>query len=265
MTNHKRAVVTGVLVTALAAVTAACGGERAPAPRPARRRRPSRSRSHVHTFGGGENFGYDAAVEKWNAEHPNIQIKYSNLTDRFEDVYLPQLLQRLQAGSGAGDVIGIDEGAMGLMAKARPQFFTDLGEYGLTGPQGRLPRRGSGRRRQRRRQAVRARHRHRRHDDVLPQGPVREGRPAHRPRGGRASSGRTGTPISRPARSSRRRRQGRQVRRRPEHPLQRDPVAGGAEERQRLLLRQEQQARHRDQPGGQDGLRLGQQLQRGRA
>ncbi|GAA2856136.1 ABC transporter substrate-binding protein [Streptosporangium fragile] len=84
----------------------------------------------VHTFGGGENFGYDKAVEKWNAEHPNIQVKYQNLTDRFEDVYLPQLLQKLQAGSGAADIVGIDEGAMGLM-KSRPQFFTDLSEHGL--------------------------------------------------------------------------------------------------------------------------------------
>jgi cellobiose transport system substrate-binding protein len=69
-------------------------------------------------------------VETWNAAHPNIQVKYQNLTDRFEDVYLPQLLQRLQAGSGAADIVGIDEGAMGLMA-ARPQFFADLGQYGL--------------------------------------------------------------------------------------------------------------------------------------
>ncbi|MBB2910144.1 cellobiose transport system substrate-binding protein [Streptosporangium becharense] len=84
----------------------------------------------VHTFGGGENFGYDKAVEKWNAEHPNIQVKYQNLTDRFEDVYLPQLLQKLQAGSGAADIVGIDEGAMGLM-KARSQFFADLSQYGL--------------------------------------------------------------------------------------------------------------------------------------
>src|SRR5688572_9639440 len=66
----------------------------------------------VHTFGGGENFGYDKAVEKWNAEHPNIQVKYQNLTDRFEDVYLPQLMQRLQAGSGSVDIIALDEGAM---------------------------------------------------------------------------------------------------------------------------------------------------------
>ncbi|WP_326641003.1 hypothetical protein OG884_00500 [Streptosporangium sp. NBC_01755] len=29
----------------------------------------------VHTFGGGENFGYDKAVETWNAAHPDIQVK----------------------------------------------------------------------------------------------------------------------------------------------------------------------------------------------
>ncbi|GII84982.1 ABC transporter substrate-binding protein [Sphaerisporangium siamense] len=84
----------------------------------------------LQTFGGGTNFGYKAAVEKWNAEHPDVQVKYTNLTDSFENVYWPQMLQWLQSGTGAGDVVGIDEGGMGL-AKARPQFFTDLGQYGL--------------------------------------------------------------------------------------------------------------------------------------
>jgi cellobiose transport system substrate-binding protein len=128
MTNHKRSVVTGLVIAALAAATASCSSTATtPAAQSAA---PEPVTINVHTFGGGENFGYDHAVKAWNAEHPNIQIKYQNLTDRFEDVYLPQLLQRLQAGSGAGDVVGIDEGAMGLMA-ARPQFFTDLGQYGL--------------------------------------------------------------------------------------------------------------------------------------
>ena len=49
----------------------------------------------------------------------------------------------------------------------------------------------------------RSRHRRRRPGHVLPQGPVREGRPADRPRRGRASSGRPGTTTSPPARSSR--------------------------------------------------------------
>ncbi|GAA3804680.1 ABC transporter substrate-binding protein [Sphaerisporangium flaviroseum] len=92
----------------------------------------------LQTFGGGTNFGYKAAVEKWNTEHPNVQVKYNNLTDSFENVYWPQMLQWLQSGTGAGDVIGIDEGGMGL-AKARPQFFTDLGQYGLQSRQADFP------------------------------------------------------------------------------------------------------------------------------
>ncbi|WP_424533856.1 ABC transporter substrate-binding protein [Sphaerisporangium viridialbum] len=92
----------------------------------------------LQTFGGGTNFGYKSAVEKWNAEHPNVQVKYNNLTDSFENVYWPQMLQWLQSGTGAGDVVGIDEGGMGL-AKARPQFFTDLGQYGLQSRQADFP------------------------------------------------------------------------------------------------------------------------------
>jgi cellobiose transport system substrate-binding protein len=131
MMNHKRLVVTGAALTALGALAACSGGGGSTAPAQSQSSAAAEPVTiNVHTFGGGENFGYDEAVKKWNAEHPNIQIKYQNLTDRFEDVYLPQLLQRLQAGAGAGDVIAIDEGAMGLMA-ARPQFFTDLGEHGL--------------------------------------------------------------------------------------------------------------------------------------
>jgi cellobiose transport system substrate-binding protein len=84
----------------------------------------------VQTFGGGSNFGYEKAVAKWNAEHKDIQIKHENLTDQFEQVYWPQMIQWLQSGNGAGDVVGIDEGAMGL-AKARPEWWTDLKEYGL--------------------------------------------------------------------------------------------------------------------------------------
>ncbi|GAA2388591.1 ABC transporter substrate-binding protein [Nonomuraea africana] len=84
----------------------------------------------VQTFGSGENFGYDSAVEAWNKSHPNIQIKYDNLAGNFESEYLPQVNQWLEAGSGAGDIIGIDESGMGQMA-ARPQHFVDLAQYGL--------------------------------------------------------------------------------------------------------------------------------------
>ncbi|MEV4115416.1 extracellular solute-binding protein [Nonomuraea sp. NPDC049695] len=84
----------------------------------------------VQTFGGGTNFGYKNAIEKWNAEHKDIQIKEEHLTDQFEQQYWPQMIQWLQAGNGAGDVVGIDEGGMGL-AKAHPEWWADLKEYGL--------------------------------------------------------------------------------------------------------------------------------------
>src|SRR5690606_30541872 len=62
--------------------------------------------------------------------NPNIQVKHVNVSADFENEYWPQMLNWLQSGKGAGDVVGIDEGGMGL-AKARPQFFTDLAQYGL--------------------------------------------------------------------------------------------------------------------------------------
>lgn len=84
----------------------------------------------LQTFGGGKNFGYKEAVDKWNAEHKDIQIKEEHLTDQFEQQYWPQMIQWLQAGNGAGDVVGIDEGGMGL-AKAHPEWWADLKEFGL--------------------------------------------------------------------------------------------------------------------------------------
>lgn len=92
----------------------------------------------VNTFGGGANFGYKEPIEKWNASHTDIKIKEAHLTDQFEQQYWPQMIQWLQAGNGAGDVVGIDEGGMGL-AKAHPEWWTDLGEQGLTSRQGDFP------------------------------------------------------------------------------------------------------------------------------
>ncbi|MEO3860366.1 extracellular solute-binding protein [Acrocarpospora sp. B8E8] len=134
MNNTRRGrLLAAVAVGALALSAAACGSDD-PAPAAGASGAASAPAEKVEitlqTFGGGENFAYDDAVAAWNASHPNIQVKYVNLTDRFEDTYLPQVLQWLEAGSGAGDVIAMDEGAMGLMS-ARPQYFADLSQYGL--------------------------------------------------------------------------------------------------------------------------------------
>ncbi|RJL31642.1 ABC transporter substrate-binding protein [Bailinhaonella thermotolerans] len=80
----------------------------------------------LDTFG---NFGYKALIDQYQQAHPNIKIEH-RIVQRFEDQYLPRMTQWLNAGRGAGDVIGIDEGAMGLMA-ANPGYFTDLAQFGL--------------------------------------------------------------------------------------------------------------------------------------
>jgi cellobiose transport system substrate-binding protein len=133
MTNNSRrgrTFAVAAATTLALGVTAACGSDTAAPTASGGAAANEKVTITVQTFGGGENFAYDEAVKAWNASHPNLQIKYVNLTDRFEDTYLPQMLQWLEAGSGAGDVIGMDEGAMGLMA-SRPHYFADLSQYGL--------------------------------------------------------------------------------------------------------------------------------------
>ncbi|MBX6167656.1 ABC transporter substrate-binding protein [Thermobispora bispora] len=133
-----RRLAVAVAATLALGVTAACGSDDS----------SSRSSSDdsskgpvtitVQTFGGGKNFGLQEAIEKWNATHTDIKIKHENLTDQFEQIYWPQLIQQLQSGAGAGDVVGIEEGGMGL-AKAHPEWWVDLGEYGLTNRQSDFP------------------------------------------------------------------------------------------------------------------------------
>ncbi|MDP4504311.1 ABC transporter substrate-binding protein [Nonomuraea turcica] len=132
MISKRRGSLVAASVVAAAALTvASCGSGSTPQSSGA----PASSAAQpvtirVQTFGGGTNFGYKNVIDKWNAEHKDIQIKHENLTDQFEQQYWPQMIQWLQAGNGAGDVVGIDEGGMGL-AKAHPEWWADLKEYGL--------------------------------------------------------------------------------------------------------------------------------------
>ncbi|MFI6598278.1 ABC transporter substrate-binding protein [Nonomuraea sp. NPDC050536] len=134
MTN-KRFAAAGAVVAVLA-TTVSCSSGSTSAPKTSAAAQPVTIR--VQTFGGGSNFGYKNAITRWNAEHKDIQIKEEHLTDQFEQQYWPQMIQWLQAGNGAGDVIGIDEGGMGL-AKAHPEWWADLKQYGLDGRKADFP------------------------------------------------------------------------------------------------------------------------------
>ncbi len=80
----------------------------------------------VDTFGV---FGYDELFEQYMEENPNIIIKENNVTDLHAD-YVPQLQQNIAAGSGAGDIVAIEEGIVQQFFLSQGDNFVDLAEYG---------------------------------------------------------------------------------------------------------------------------------------
>ena len=78
----------------------------------------------VSTFG---RFGYENLFKEYEASHPNIKITESKEGDLGK--YTNALTQRIAAGSGAGDVVAIEEGAIVQFLQAPDQFvnFQDHG------------------------------------------------------------------------------------------------------------------------------------------
>ncbi|HKE69409.1 MAG TPA: extracellular solute-binding protein [Nocardioidaceae bacterium] len=83
----------------------------------------------VNVF-GGDGFGYDNLVKQYEQQHPNITVDYNVVTDDYDNEYRPQLIQQLDAGSGAGDVVAIEEQGVGQMM-SMDDAWVDLSDYGL--------------------------------------------------------------------------------------------------------------------------------------
>jgi cellobiose transport system substrate-binding protein len=78
----------------------------------------------VDTFG---DFGYKALAEQYEAAHPNIKVELRSV-QKLDD-YKPKLTQWLAAGSGAGDVVALEEGILNEF-KTQPQNFVNLLDQG---------------------------------------------------------------------------------------------------------------------------------------
>jgi cellobiose transport system substrate-binding protein len=78
----------------------------------------------VDTFG---SFGYDALLKQYQALHPNVTIKTRNYAKL--DDFKPKLAQYIATGSGAGDVVGLEEGILPAYTR-QPDKFLDLNQYG---------------------------------------------------------------------------------------------------------------------------------------
>jgi cellobiose transport system substrate-binding protein len=78
----------------------------------------------LDTFG---EFGYEGLVKQYEASHPNITIKPRKVV-RLED-YRARLDQWLAAGSGAGDVVALEEGQI-IAQKSQADKYVNLLDYG---------------------------------------------------------------------------------------------------------------------------------------
>ena len=79
----------------------------------------------VNVFG---NFGYEQLYKEFEASHPGVKITERGTGSDLSN-YTPALTKNLATGSGAGDVVALEEGIM-IQFKEKAQNFVDLGQYG---------------------------------------------------------------------------------------------------------------------------------------
>ncbi|MBC9717574.1 extracellular solute-binding protein [Streptomyces sp. TRM66268-LWL] len=78
----------------------------------------------VKTFA---QFGYEDLYKEYEAAHPGIEIKEENIA-QFGD-YLPKLQQWMASGSGAGDIVALEEGVISKFID-KPDQFVNLLDHG---------------------------------------------------------------------------------------------------------------------------------------
>jgi cellobiose transport system substrate-binding protein len=78
----------------------------------------------VDSFG---DFGYAALAKEYEASHPGVKVQLRSV-QKLDD-YKPRLTQWLAAGSGAGDVVALEEGILNEF-KTQPQNFVNLMDHG---------------------------------------------------------------------------------------------------------------------------------------
>src|SRR5258707_1081161 len=80
----------------------------------------------VKTFG---QFGYPDLYKQYESSHPGIKIKEDNI-GKLGD-YTPKLQQWMASGSGAGDVVALEEGIL-IQFMAKPDKFVNLLDHGAS-------------------------------------------------------------------------------------------------------------------------------------
>ena len=82
----------------------------------------------VVDFFGDQGFGYDELYKQYEQEHPNVKIQERGKGLGLGD-YNTRLTQQITAGSGAGDVVALEEGTI-VQFYAQADKFVNLADHG---------------------------------------------------------------------------------------------------------------------------------------
>lgn len=77
---------------------------------------------------GDQGFGYEDLYQKYMKDHPNITIKETGKGTGLND-YNSRLIQYISSGTGAADVVALEEGTI-VQFKAQANNFVNLFDYG---------------------------------------------------------------------------------------------------------------------------------------
>ena len=116
----RRLIGSAALLATVALSTAACGGNDGGAGSAGKEKITLR----VSTFG---KFGYTDLYKQYMKDHPNVTVVETAEGDLGK--YNTQLIQRIAAGSGAGDVVALEEGQIVNFVQSADKFV-NLQDYG---------------------------------------------------------------------------------------------------------------------------------------
>ena len=90
---------------------------------------------------GDQGFGYEELYKQYEAEHTNVKIQERGKGLGLGD-YNTRLTQQITAGSGAGDVVALEEGTI-VQFYAQADKFVNLADHGAKASPRHGPARGA--------------------------------------------------------------------------------------------------------------------------
>lgn len=117
----------GALTTLVLGLTAACGDDNDPTKSAEQKKLGDGESLTLTTFG---EFGYDALIEEWNKEHPELQVDQTKVS--LWDDWKNELNTLLQANEGLPDVVAVEGDFMPAIVAA-PDRWVDLSSDEVAG------------------------------------------------------------------------------------------------------------------------------------